>query len=303
MHPFLRAIGFSEAFSSEYELGLLLDNIASTYDRRMSFKESDGVRTFVEMSKTFGPNMGLKVCGELDGNGFSRLFYFPYLSGKTISSKEYLNIDRRTDGYSYSAMLDDGHVGVSLIFYVQNPAQVMKSGLLQDYNRMGITTALTGLSSSGTILLPVYHGKKQEREEQEIYYQKHDNLVMAAKNGNQDAIEALTYEDMDLYAMLSRRVMHEDVYSIVDSYFIPYGMECDLYNVMGEITNVNYASNTVTGEKIVRLSIITNEIPMEICINEKDLLGEPEIGRRFKGVIWLQGHLCLNGEDIQSAGI
>ena len=293
MHPFLRAIGFSEAFSSEYELGLLLDNIASTYDRRMSFKESDGVRTFVEMSKTFGPNMGLKVCGELDGNGFSRLFYFPYLSGKTISSKEYLNIDRRTDGYSYSAMLDDGHVGVSLIFYVQNPAQVMKSGLLQDYNRMGITTALTGLSSSGTILLPVYHGKKQEREEQEIYYQKHDNLVMAAKNGNQDAIEALTYEDMDLYAMLSRRVMHEDVYSIVESTFMPYGMESDQYQILGTITFCIKVRNTLTMEDVYQMTVACNGINLDICINEKDLLGEPDVGRRFKGNIWLQGYLNI----------
>jgi len=26
-----------------------------------------------------------------------------------------------------------------------------------------------------------------------------------------------------------------------------------------------------------------------VCINAKDLIGEPEEGRRFKGVIWLQG--------------
>ena len=30
---------------------------------------------------------------------------------------------------------------------------------------------------------------------------------------------------------------------------------------------------------------------MDVCINEKDLLGEPKEGRRFKGVIWLQGRL------------
>ena len=38
-----------------------------------------------------------------------------------------------------------------------------------------------------------------------------------------------------MYAMISKRVMDEDIYSIVDTYFMPYGMECDLYSVMGEI--------------------------------------------------------------------
>ena len=90
MHPFLRSIGFSDAFSSEYELNLLLDNLVSTYDHRKSVKLDEGVRSFVEMTKTFGPNMGLKVCGELDGPGFSRLYYFPFLRGNTISSEEYI---------------------------------------------------------------------------------------------------------------------------------------------------------------------------------------------------------------------
>jgi len=30
---------------------------------------------------------------------------------------------------------------------------------------------------------------------------------------------------------------------------------------------------------------------MDICVNAKDLLGKPEVGRRFKGVIWLQGNV------------
>ena len=31
----------------------------------------------------------------------------------------------------------------------------------------------------------------------------------------------------------------------------------------------------------------------DVCINEKDLLGEPAIGRRFRGNVWMQGNLCL----------
>ena len=57
--------------------------------------------------------------------------------------------------------------------------------------------------------------------------------MAAAKNGDEEAMESLTIEDMDTYSMISQRVENEDVYSIVDSYFMPYGMECDLYNIHG----------------------------------------------------------------------
>ena len=43
--------------------------------------------------------------------------------------------------------------------------------------------------------------------------------------------------DMDLYSSLSRRIMKEDVLSIVESSFIPYGIESDQYVVIGEILN------------------------------------------------------------------
>ncbi len=72
---------------------------------------------------------------------------------------------------------------------------------------------------------------------------------------------------------------------------MPYGMECDQYHVLGEIKNVEKVANSLTGEKIYQMNIECNEIIFDICINEKDLVGEPVEGRRFKGVIWLQGYI------------
>ena len=96
-------------------------------------------------------------------------------------------------------------------------------------------------------------------------------------------------EDIDAYSMISRRIQYEDVYSIVDSYLIPYGLECDLYNILGDITDVDTFRNSMTQETIVRLGLNCNDIPLDVCINESDLLGEPAVGRRFKGIVWLQG--------------
>jgi hypothetical protein len=41
------------------------------------------------------------------------------------------------------------------------------------------------------------------------------------------------------------------------------------------------------------MKIECNDIQFDVCINEKDLMGQPEIGRRFKGNIWMQGNICL----------
>ena len=37
------------------------------------------------------------------------------------------------------------------------------------------------------------------------------------------------------------------------------------------------------------MTISCNDLVFDICINAEDLIGQPEVGRRFKGVIWMQG--------------
>ena len=46
----------------------------------------------------------------------------------------------------------------------------------------------------------------------------------------------------------------------------------------------NFMGNLMTCEFIK-----VNDMNMDVCINEQDLVGEPAEGRRFKGSIWLQG--------------
>ena len=37
------------------------------------------------------------------------------------------------------------------------------------------------------------------------------------------------------------------------------------------------------------MTVESNDLTFDVCINRKDLLGEPEVGRRFKGTVWMQG--------------
>ena len=85
--------------------------------------------------------------------------------------------------------------------------------------------------------------------------------------------------------------MKEDILSIVDTYFMPYGIESDQYSIMGEILNYDTIENSVTSEKCYILTVDSNNLVFDVCINESDLLGEPAVGRRFKGNIWMQGQI------------
>ena len=49
--------------------------------------------------------------------------------------------------------------------------------------------------------------------------------MAAAREGDEEAMESLTLEDIDTYSMISKRIMTEDILSIVDTYFMPYGID------------------------------------------------------------------------------
>ena len=49
------------------------------------------------------------------------------------------------------------------------------------------------------------------------------------------------------YAMITKRIQKEDVYSIVDTTFIPYGSESDNYTVIGTIHSCRLMNVFSTG--------------------------------------------------------
>ncbi len=247
----------------------------------------------VEYSKCFGGDCGITVCGEYDDKEhFNVDYYFPYFRGKGITTQENLTLERHADKESYAGGCDDLRVGFTLIFYVQNTAEyLLRTGMGADYMEDQPVT-LTGLALDGKILLPVLKDMEDMKVEQEIT-QTRSNLIAAARDGDEEAMESLTMNEMDTYSMISQRLSEEDILSIVDTYFMPYGIECDKYEILGEITAVSTFRNVLTGEEIVRLSLECNDLPFDICINREDLLGEPLPGRRFKGKVWLQGKLIF----------
>ena len=288
MHSYLKTVGFSQ-ITRRSEVKEIIRDVIVNYDEKVCVENHpEGV--FVQFSKNYGCDCGISVCGQYDENGeFHVEYYFPFFRGTGITSKEKLTVERHTDKESYAGACDDLRLGVTLIFYLQNPAEYM----LEKYKgnlREGQPLTITGLAREGKILFPVQKDKEAVKVERELTKNR-NNLIAAARNGDEEAMEDLTMEDMDTYSMISERIVTDDVFTIVDSYFMPHGIECDQYSIMGEILEYVTFKNILTGEELCQMTIECNDIQFDVCINKADLLGEPEVGRRFKGLIWLQGQL------------
>lgn len=289
MHKFMRAIGFSE-YTDRNKLKELLKDVILTADQR-AYTINDEDVMLGEFSKGFAEDMGITVCGEFDEEDkFTYEYYYPYLRGRGVTSTEDISVERHASGESYAGVCDDIKVGISLIFYLQNRIPYVKAHFCGELPIRGTTLTLSGLSIQGSILLPI---EKDEEQKQRIIQDSvnRTNLIAAARKGDEDAIEMLTMEDMDMYSTISRKIQKEDVFSIVDTYFMPYGVECDHYSVLGEIMECSRVRNRLTGEEIFLLKICCNELTFDVAINIIDMLGEPQVGRRFKGTIWLQGFI------------
>lgn len=289
MHSFLRSIGFSK-IKTKKDFDVILNQVMDRYDEKI-LAESESGQLFAQISKNYGCDMGISVCGEYDENDeFQMEYYFPYFKGTGITTQEKIMIDRHAGTESYAGACDDVRIGVTIIFYLQNGGEY-KQQIGRGYRMPDMQpVTLTGLAKEGKILLPVQKDKEQVRIEQEATRTR-NQLMLEARSGDEEAIENLTMEDIDTYSMISKRIQTEDVFSIVDSYFMPYGIECDQYNVMGEIMDCSSFRNTYTGEEVFQMTLSCNDMQFDVCINVKDMLGEPAIGRRFKGIIWLQGQL------------
>lgn len=296
MHKYMRAIGFS-SLESNKERQKIIDDCIRTPDRRVL--TTNGRMMLAQYEKTYADGIGICVCGEQDDDGqFYYDYSYPYIRGTGISSIEDISVERQAEKESYAGVCDDVKIGVTMIFYLQDIASYVKIKNADLLPVRGTSLTLSALSTEGKVLLPLEKNPGQVRNLQKASI-KRQRLMEAARTGDEDAMELLTLDDMDTYNVISDKLQREDVLSLVDTYFMPYGVECDQYNVLGEIRNARQLVNSMTGEKMYRLRVSCNDIEFDLCINEKDMYGDPQAGRRFKGTIWLQGYINYPETDKQ----
>ena len=293
----MRSIGFKNLTNRKELQKLLTDVIIEGTERSYTSNGEDTLlaefcRDFTEVIEGSKDNsIGIAVCGEFDNDDkFTYDYYFPYLRSNNISSEEDVTIERHAAQESYAGVCDDVRVGISLIFYLQNMISYVKIKNSNQLPIKGTTLTLTALSTKGTIMMPIVKSEKDVIRNKKSSITR-ARLLNAARKGDEEAIESLTLDDMDTYTAISKKIQKEDVFSLVDTSFMPYGVECDHCSILAEIIDYSKIKNKITGEKIYLMTLNCNDMIFDMCINQDDLYGEPAVGRRFKGIIWMQGYI------------
>ena len=228
-------------------------------------------------------------------------------------------VRRYSDRDAYLGIVDDAPLGFSLVFYLTNPVlynSFVKSG--KEYYVRNIY--LAGLSIGGVIILPL-EDEKSDTSSAEVLsdnydatneYDNPDDVSLDEKKNNyinfnsddikQDMINhplndkefaKRKMEQLDLLLdNLLVRSQKEDLFSIVHTTISPAdSLECDEYDIIGDIISCTQKVNVWTDEVIWDLKVKALDIIINVFINAEDLVGEPMVGRRFKGQIWLQGEI------------
>jgi len=288
MNRYLRAIGFLNNFNlQEYEK--IVEDITFRPEGNM-INESKAKYFILDKSLDCGENIGICVRLIKDNRGsIHRDCVFPYLRTESYIKHDLCSFEKKIAGEEFLGVYEDLNLGENIFFYVQNSDEIYKRKTISS---IPCEVSLAGLSIAGNVILPIKKDESQIEKANE-FNKKRVNLLNKANGGDHNAFATVRYDDILTNVTVSEQVFVEsmDIYTVVDSSFIPCGAECDLYSVLGEIKDFKKVRNALSKEEVYILKISVKGEILEICINEKDLFGEPQIGFRFKGTVWLQGRI------------
>jgi len=295
LHKYLRAVGFSDSMNSLDRLNLIDDiKTKSAYRAQASSLDNEN-EMLTEYRLDLAGGFGLTMVGTFeDENDLMAGMIEPYLAPDAITTMEEVFVEEKIDNRSFAGICDDMRIGTTLIFRLLNPVEYLRFSKFEELPCPDTSVWLSALSIEGTVVLPL----EKSPYEKEIVLRRAERrrqLMEAARDGNEQAMQTITMEDMDTYGDLLSKINDSDILTLVDSFFMPTGAECDVYYILGEILACRQVKNPYTLDRLHILTIHCSGIEFTVGINDKDLYGHPEPGRRFKGVIWLQGTIHFPG--------
>ena len=319
MHKYLRAVGFSQ-----YEKKSQVDNFF-----KENLKEEHLISTYITQDMRLCGQYNIPVCngagisviGEQEKDQLTQIdFYYPYLKGYDYTLIQECTIEKHSDKESYVGIIDDYRLGIALIFYLTNGNvynSLIKSHKISDIKIDKIY--LSALSTGGRIILPIdkkelsgneFNDKDkinpnfdfdEDFDDEDDEDDDDDSPITTRIIGDMDDFSEGLGKPISIgigiklprspIGFQESRLKNEDLYSIVETSLVPYGIECDKYQIVAEILSVNRKVNQYTGEALVEMRVDTMGLQFNLMINENDLEGEPLPGRRFRGVIWLLGEV------------
>lgn len=275
MHRFLKSAGFPDYLDEKGAIALLEQEVARPENlyEELNIETGTALREYrLMLNGAVGICTGFLIPEHHDP---VLAYYFPFCETFDTESTADCILEPHTYTETYSGIIDDLAPGISLIFHMSNSLDFKRKILAgTDPLRSFRGTHLSAFAVEGKVLLPVV---------------KPEDLPPTPIMDN-------TYMEEDEQIFLLERMQTEDLYSVVDQTFIPWGVECDQYSIVGEITEVGELINNLTGIPLWLLKVNCNDVNFRLCMRKDDLLGEPLAGRRIKCGIWLSGHVNL--EDV-----
>jgi len=292
---YINALGFSEYDTKEKAEKLVSSIINDPTTRYISNYSSDEIK--VEYYKEYGENFGLLVRGTLNENEELAVnSLIPYSVGRSVTDTHEIDVVKGEQKDTYNVFCEESKTGTPISFFLQNIIDYLEIERKEDVYIKGVR--LIAFSIEGTIIFPI------EKDEMDILIEEEEIsmrevLLQKAREGNEDAIMQLEEEALEASEILQERLKNEDLLSVLEGFFVPIEDSEDIYSILGNIEEVDEVINQKTGEKIYVLKVKCMNINLDIWINEKNLIGKPYVGMRFKGTSWVHGLIDFEYNDIE----
>ncbi len=257
----------------------------------MSVVSLDREANLAMAEKDVNGHAGIAVIGEIgESGGLVPEYYFPYLSSTHISSTAALSYEKTAARDGFSGMCEDDRLGLALIFDVKNVPDVVRD---QQDLLLGSASfrrvMLSMLLREATVVLPIRDRKKAPANSRRAFEKR---LSEAEEQGDLESVGQLAREEMLRYGRAIQRIRDTDILTVVESFFMPHGMESYSYYFLGEIISSALIQNEITKERFYRMILSVNGVEFTAAINENDLQGVPASGLRLKGRGMLTGELA-----------
>ncbi len=288
MHTYFSCAGFSK-YKIRTEVKNILDRLQEDNVQSINIGRNEKNELIWEIYAKVSESIRICIDGYIDEKkgDLVRERYFPCLFASDISSMAESTVYRLVDYEYYSVILDDSRLGISIIYRMINNLEYI-SRKNKKLSTKVVVNYISAWAESAKIILPLFKTFEQA-EFEKIESMNRFMRIDAAKNGDESAMEVLSEEDMMLYEMASKRLEHEDIYSIIETCIIPHGVECEIYSIVGDVVNFRIEENIYTKEEIYIFTVSCKDIVFDMALPKEKLEGEPKIGRRIKADIWMQG--------------
>lgn len=291
MNKYMSAAGLAGLDQNDYEdLYRIVEKDPDLYIEASYIEGKEYDERLIELTKYIAPNIGITLRGFLDRDDqFIRQLAFPVIKINEPVSKKYKRISPLKNEPAALTRSDFPTLGCSLYSYVQNLYEVSDGEELSSLtNATWKGIGISALSSAGMILLPM--GKSENKELRAIEG-KRNRLKKEIFNGNDDAYEQLTLTEMQIYTTIDKRVKKNGIYGVISTTLMPRGVEEDMYYCIGQIEEISSSKIPLTEQIVYHFLLSCCGIRFCVSINKDTLIGEPEVGRRFKGIVWMQSRI------------